>query len=90
MNPRNDQAALDFLATCEYHPEREGHLRVELPSIGVKRYLCDECTDSLVQAFERIPREQKKGDPLQADYSVGPDGIYFCGQLAYPDKGNER
>ena len=90
MNPRNDQAVLDFLATCEYHPEREGHLRVELPSIGVKRYLCDECTEDLYQQFAQIPQESKSGDPLQADYTVTPEGIRYCGEMAYPNKGHDK
>ena len=36
---------------CEKHPDREGVLRVELPSIGLKRYLCFECTEPLYLSF---------------------------------------
>lgn len=28
---------------CELHPEREGLLSIDLPSIGLKRYWCVEC-----------------------------------------------
>ena len=42
MNPRNDQMGL--YQHCDNHLDREGQLRVDLPSIGVRRYLCDECS----------------------------------------------
>jgi len=37
---------------CENHPDRHGELRVDLPSIGIKRYLCNECTDRLDETLQ--------------------------------------
>ena len=31
--------------TCERHPDREGLLSIDLPSIGIKTYWCKECRD---------------------------------------------
>ena len=28
---------------CEKHPDRDGILTVDLPSIGIRRYMCLEC-----------------------------------------------
>jgi hypothetical protein len=35
--------AFDEPAFCENHADRKAHLVVSLPSIGVMRYMCDEC-----------------------------------------------
>ena len=35
------------IAPCENHPSRPGWLAISLPSIGVHRYLCDECVESI-------------------------------------------
>ena len=36
---------------CDTHAEREGTLAVDLPSIGVRRYLCDECRAEMIRIF---------------------------------------
>lgn len=88
-NPRNDQAALDFLSTCEYHPEREGIVRAWKYNPQDHLYhevkLCEDCGNA-----RAIDPRASAGDPLQSDYTVAKEGIYYCGRLAYPDKGNER
>ena len=30
---------------CERHPERDGILAIDLPSIGIRRYWCQQCRD---------------------------------------------
>ncbi len=32
---------------CETHADREGTLAVDLPSLGIKRYLCEQCRAEL-------------------------------------------
>lgn len=44
---------------CDKHTDREGTLAVELPSIGVRRYLCAECRAELDAAIARIPVVRK-------------------------------
>ena len=39
---------------CERHPDREGALRIDLPSIGLKRFLCDECNERLKEVLRGI------------------------------------
>ena len=31
---------------CERHPDREGTLAIDLPSMGIRRYWCSECRDA--------------------------------------------
>lgn len=37
--------------TCERHPDREGTLAIDLPSIGIRRYWCKECRDAYDAKF---------------------------------------
>ena len=37
------------MISCEKHPDRDGTLRIDLPSIGVKQFLCEECNEALVK-----------------------------------------
>ena len=36
---------------CERHPDREGALSIDLPSIGLSRYWCKECRDAYDATF---------------------------------------
>lgn len=44
------EAALNAAAlrpeVCERHPDRDGQLAIDLPSLGIKRYWCTECCDA--------------------------------------------
>ena len=73
-----------FDIVCEFHPEREGKLRIDLPSIGVKRYLCEECNDKIVRAFSNIKGERNRF-PLRYQDERSPDGrsIYADHQGKY-------
>ena len=35
------------MSACANHPERAGSLAIDLPSIGVRTYLCPECKTAL-------------------------------------------
>lgn len=48
--------------------------------------LCEECGSKYPVSKDG----PCSGDPLQADYSIGPRGaIYYCGQFAYQGKDNK-
>lgn len=36
---------------CEKHPDREGFLSIDLPSIGIKTYWCRECQDAYDERY---------------------------------------
>ena len=37
--------------TCERHPDRQGFLSIDLPSIRIKRYWCLECRTEYDERF---------------------------------------
>ena len=55
---------------CENHPDRHGELRVDLPSIGVRRYLCDECNDRMLQRFDEICDRTRFDDTPQWQHEL--------------------
>lgn len=65
---------------CEQHPERAGLLAVDLPSINVKRYLCEECKAALLHSLTPFKgkREAWESSPIQDERA--PDG-----RLVYPE-----
>lgn len=52
------EAALNAAALrskmCERHPEREAPFTLDLPSIGVKQFLCQECKEKIDVAIRGI------------------------------------
>lgn len=47
----------ETMIPCEKHAEREGTLAVDLPSIGMKRYMCAECRNAMLDAISSSPRK---------------------------------
>jgi len=49
-------------------------------------WMCDKrgCHEQAKENYGDAKFTPRTGDPLQADYSVGHDGIYYNDQLAYP------
>lgn len=82
-----------FDIACEIHPEREGKLRIDLPSIGVKRFLCEECNEQIVGAFKAINAERPHPwgpHEYQAERSTDGRSIYADMQGKYKRTDSER
>ena len=66
---------------CERHPKREGKLAIDLPSLGIKRFWCKECSDAYPsKGFGRAfgtgtgpiaHAEAQESGRLQAEYERG-------------------
>jgi len=46
---------------CENHHDRAGILAVDLPNVGVKRYMCDECVLAFDKRMSAIPSNDVAG-----------------------------
>jgi hypothetical protein len=46
---------------CDNHPDRDGILFVDLPSIGVRRWGCFECRANFDKAMLNWPRQAARG-----------------------------
>jgi len=67
---------------CEQHHDREGHLAVDLPSINVRRYLCDECSEELAKALASSPRPTRIPGDMNDERNWTPDWTMH-GEVAY-------
>ena len=65
---------------CENHADLEGRLAVDLPSIGVKRYLCAECAEAVAALLTpyKGKREAWMDTPIQHELATD-------GRLIYPE-----
>ena len=82
-----------FDLTCENHPERPGTLAVDLPSIGVRRFLCEECNLALRASLNGGARiKWNSWAPLeyQAENSIDGRSIYADHQGKYRKTDSER
>jgi len=62
---------------CEKHPEVAGTLAVDLPSIGVRRYLCEPCKAELTTALSQYKGKREAWDHAGYDYAVrGESAVY--------------
>ena len=57
MKPRT-QAELDRFF-CDVHTDRDGRVTVALPSIGVRRTMCDECSGQLADNIAALGPGEK-------------------------------
>ena len=61
---------------CLHHPDRAGTLAVDLPSVGIKTYLCEECRDKLSNTLSGFKGKREAWDHSGHDYQVRGDDIY--------------
>ena len=52
---------------CSRHPERDGKLAIDLPSIGIKHYWCKECRDKYDATFPSKGFRRAFGTGLGSD-----------------------
>lgn len=67
------------MTSCELHQDRAGHLAVHLPSLGIKRYLCDECAAELRAAFAKCAPEVRQW----VGWEMSPFGVSYISDSAY-------
>ena len=65
---------------CENHPALEGNLAVDLPIIGVKRYLCAEGADAIVHNLTQYKGKREAWEFSPVQYELATDG-----RLIYPE-----
>ena len=61
---------------CEQHPDREGTLTVDLPSIGVQRYMCDACIEAFRASLTPYQGKREAWDHAGYDYQMIGGDIY--------------
>ena len=62
---------------CERHIERPGTLAVDLPSLGIRQYLCEQCRSELDAALAKMPMPARKGRTYRTErVYAGPEGQY--------------
>ena len=79
---------------CESHPGVEGMLTVDLPSIGIRRYMCQDCRLNFKAKMGAGTQYKGKREAWerdsQYDYNVTPDGVTYGGNMAYPHQFEDR
>jgi len=81
VKPRTQEELDAFF--CDVHSDRHGNVRVDLPSIGLQRVLCDECSDSLTASLSAPVPSYKpnwRNDP-KYDERLHRDDIPFRGDI---------
>lgn len=74
------------MTPCEKHAERDGRLAVHLPSLGIKRYMCEECRAELDAVFARLAKLPRQHEPYGRDYhgwEMSPFGVHYISESAY-------
>lgn len=80
---------------CENHADREGTLTVDLPSIGVRRFMCAECRSAfnatMSSAPSRFARDGKDPFGLMTPYNPYYQDMDCSGGRLYgPSSREER
>lgn len=70
-NPRND---VTLLLPCDEHPDRSGKLTVDLPSLGIKLYKCEECSRRLSDGLRHVSTYL---EPWEKDLLTGNNGGWY-------------
>ena len=75
---------------CEKHPEVAATLAVDLPSIGVKRYLCEPCKAALVANFTPYKGKREAWDNATYDWHISGGITYFRMSEGWRSTDNEQ
>ena len=67
---------------CEKHPEVAGTLAVDLPSINVRRYLCEPCKDALRAVLSKYKGKREAWE-RESDYSFSGRSLWVRGTGGY-------
>ena len=58
----------DYEQPCKNHEDRAGTLAVDLPSLGLRRYLCAECRATLTANLSSYKGKREAWDHAAYDY----------------------
>lgn len=73
---------------CDTHPDREGWLTVDLPSLNIRRYLCMECRTQISMTPFKGKREAWMDTPIQDERA--PDHRLIYPEMAGLQRNYER
>lgn len=58
---------------CANHPDVPGTLGIDLPSIGVRKFLCEPCKASIAATLSQFKGKRESWDHAGYDYAVMGD-----------------
>lgn len=61
---------------CERHPEREGTLTVDLPSLNIRRYMCAECRGEFSASLTPYKGKREAWE-AESDYTRAGDSVWY-------------